>query len=477
MELRGRLVTGLTSLALLLPLGLVGLPAAQARTARPAVGDTKTPCAYTADSIADLHTLAKKIGSPMDCALLFNDTAADWDTFEQPWLTKTTVPDYQWPAWSQAKPGRRLIVTQAMVPIGLPADWRARGASGEYDNHIKAWAANMIATGYGSATIRLGHEANGDWYFDSIGNTVAEQADWAAFWARFTRVAKSVPGAHFLFDWTVNAGYLRIPFAQYYPGNAAVDIIGIDQYDGMAIAPQPMPTTPQEHWAALATQQWGLNDLIAFAASHHKPMSIPEWGVMTAGSANGTGAGDDPRFVDGIAAVVRTHDVSYEDVWDTRSPTSPMAVAIEDSPAAMAAYKKHFGRHGDALPGPAARYISPPMMGPPVGTASGGGATHALVRTRVFLSVSGRKVKPGGLVRMTALLVGNGQIQPGRRLLLEQLVGKRWSVIAKVTTGAKGRAVLTHRPGKTGLYRVAFSAAGGRAASASPVLTVHVSQH
>ncbi len=42
---------------------------------------------------------------------------------------------------------------------------------------------------------------------------------------------RSVPGASFRFDWTINAGYRPIPFNDYYPGNDVVDIIGMDVYD------------------------------------------------------------------------------------------------------------------------------------------------------------------------------------------------------------------------------------------------------
>ena len=72
---------------------------------------------------------------------------------------------------------------------------------------------------------------NGTWYHDSLGNDPAQYGDWSAYWARIVKVMRSVSGAHFLFDWNVNAGYRNIPLASYYPGDSVVDVIGIDIYD------------------------------------------------------------------------------------------------------------------------------------------------------------------------------------------------------------------------------------------------------
>jgi hypothetical protein len=121
---------------------------------------------------------------------------------------------------------------------------------------------------------------------------------------------RAVPGAHFLFDWNVNANYRDIPFADYYPGDAYVDIIGIDQYDNTGVnIPAPGPY----RFAALAAQPGGLDALAAFAGAHGKPLSIPEWGTISEGTNAG---GDDPYYVDGIAEFIATHDIAYESYFD-----------------------------------------------------------------------------------------------------------------------------------------------------------------
>ena len=474
----GRLLAVAVSAAMLMP-GSAAAASTRSAHAHASASDTKTQCAYTTNSIARLQALSQSIGRAIDCALVFSDNSTDWNTWEQPWFIRTNAPDNQWASWLAAKPSRRIIVTQSLVPWNIGADWRAQAAGGAFDDHIRAWAANMVNAGFGSATIRLGHEANGEWYFDNIGSTADDYANWAAYWARFVRVARAIPGAAFTFDWTVNAGYRRVPFASYYPGDDVVDIVGIDQYDGMAIAPHPVPTTPAGRWSALVMQQWGLGDLMAWASSHGKPLSIPEWGLMQAGSANGTGGGDDPTFVNAIADVVRDHVTSYESVWDTDSPTSPLVTAIEDLPASLAAYRDRFGSRGDASPNTGSPVVAPtPAPGSPSGTGAVPGTTApsaaSPMKTYVVAKPAARSVKAGARFTVTGLLVGDGHAQIGQTLLLQRLVNKHWSVVAKAVTNVHGLATLRHKPTRTTLYRVRFAGGGSRTASASLVVTVKV---
>lgn len=459
-------------LALLAPVGVTSSASAASAAAPQRAGDTKTQCAYTAHSISGLQAFATKVGHPIDCAMVFSDNAGDWRTFEQSWLLGGGMADHQWASWLQDKPGRRLIVTQSMVPIGLPGNWRAAGAHGAYDNHIRAWAANMVAAGMGSATVRLGHEANGDWYFDNIGATAQDAASWATYWARFVRIAKAVPGAHFLFDWTVNAGYRRVPFSQFYPGDAAVDIIGVDQYDGLAFAPHPLPTTPSGRWSAIQTQQWGLAAAVSFAAAHRKPLSLPEWGLMAAGAANGTGGGDDATYVAGIASIVRRHVVSYESVWDRSYPAALQVPFFQASKAAMAAYRLHFGRGGDAL-SPAAAAWPRQSAQHPAPALSG----SRLVRTRLFVSSPSVRVVAGARVRVTGLLIDPAGIVAHQPLVLERLVAGHWSTVQARATDARGSVVLTPRPGSTTLYRLRYAGSAVRQGAASTVMTVDVARH
>jgi hypothetical protein len=306
----------------------------------PAGGDAKRACFY--GSVSVMQQVGQQVGRTFDCALVFNDATPNWTGWEHPWFIGYYKPDFNWSAWATAVPGRQLVITQRMIPDNPPSDWRSRGANGEYDAHAAELARSLVAAGLDHSVIRLGHEANGTWYIDPIGSSQSDYDAWRAYWARIVRVMRAVPGAHFTFDWCVNAGPRPIPFASWYPGDGVVDVIGADVYDGLA--PNLQASTPAERWKVLTTQPGGLSQLIAFARSHHKPLSIPEWGLMSSGSKGG--GGDDTYFVHAIAGVVRNNVVAYQSYFDA---SSGGVMLLSDAHSSLAAYRSHFGGGGDAV--------------------------------------------------------------------------------------------------------------------------------
>jgi Glycosyl hydrolase family 26 len=182
--------------------------------------------------------------------------------------------------------------------------------------------------------IRLSHEANGTWNPDNVGNSPADYALWREFWRKTALAMKSVPGAHFTFDWTINAGVRPIPLSSFYPGDDVVDIAGIDAYDGNVPA-------GQDRWKAFYGQPDGIGDVARFAREHHKQLSIPEWGLLPPGGS-GRGGGDDPAYVNGIASVVRDNDVAYQSYFFAQASRTQLDV----SPRSKAAFRRAFGRAG-----------------------------------------------------------------------------------------------------------------------------------
>ena len=300
--------------------------------------DTKTTCLYTGGSVSALTSFARLTGQPVNCAVLFNDSNTTWAEWDKPWFTEPSADDAAWRKWLHAdQAGRRVVLSQEMVPDDVPSNWRQLGAAGAYDGYARQLAASLVAAGMGNAVIRLGHEMNGTWYHDSLGNDPAQYGDWSAYWARIVKVMRSVSGAHFLFDWNVNAGYRNIPLASYYPGDRVVDVIGIDIYDsGMP----GNPPDPALRWARLNSEPGGLAEIVAFARKHGKPLSFPEWGVVNA--SNG-GVGDDPAYVTGIASVVKDNDVVYQAYFDR--PTGGVMM-LQDAPRSLRLWVKYFGPRG-----------------------------------------------------------------------------------------------------------------------------------
>jgi hypothetical protein len=301
-------------------------------------GNSKTDCIYTANSINLLHSFQRMVHKRFACVLVFNNASPDWAGWKRPWfLREQGNPNANWEGWATARgTDRQLIITQGMFPSNVNGtNWLQAGASGAYAKYARALARNLVAAGLGNAVIRLGHESNDSgspWF---IGTTPQSWRLWDRFWRHTVLAMRSVRGAHFLFDWCINAYWEPIPLAKWYPGNDVVDIIGIDAYDAGVPA-------GAGRWSAIYTRPNGINDLLKFAASHGKPVSIPEWGLWTPGSGGSVGGGDDPAYVNGIAGVVRSNPVAYQSYFYHLAPEALLA----SSPLSLTAYRQSFGNPG-----------------------------------------------------------------------------------------------------------------------------------
>lgn len=307
------------------------VPAPQAA---PFAGDGT--CLYTGHLIDRLDAFAAKVGRPIDCAVVFNNAAPSWADLEMPWFVVQGDPNLNWAEWKRAQPERRLIISQALVPDEVPDDWRERGAGGEYDEHARSLAANLVAAGLGDSVIRLSHEANGLWTKDGLGIDPARYDSWRETWRRFATAMKSVPGADFEFDWTINPGVRPIPFDAYYPGDDVVDYVGVDIYDYWEEARHgPAPADMQARWDAQYGEPAGAAELIAFADAHGKPLTIPEWGLSAPWIKGG--AGDNPTFVENVVRLVREHDVVYQSYFEKSAD-----LLLVDAPLSFEVYRRSF---------------------------------------------------------------------------------------------------------------------------------------
>lgn len=299
----------------------------------PITNNGKRECVYSALSIGVLNQFERMVGRRINCVLVYNDAAPTWAGWETPWFIGDGNPDINWANWVAAAKGRTLIITENMFPTSVDStNWRQAGADGAFTSHAKILARNLVAAGLGSSVIRLGHEANGSWYPDNIGDTPRDYRLWKQFWRVTVLAMRSVPGADFRFDWCVNAGYRDIPFADYYPGNDVVDIIGVDAYDAGLRGNTP------NRWNTLYNEPGGLADVLAFAKAHNKPLSIPEWGVAPKHVA--FSGGDDPAYVNGIANVVANNEVAYQSYFYHLA----FATALSTFTKSLSAYRRDFGR-------------------------------------------------------------------------------------------------------------------------------------
>ena len=207
-----------------------------------------------------------------------------------------------WTSWHRQNKGSLLVLNVPMLPGNeVPtADARVAallqlGASGAYDGYFKVLAQRLAALGSGDAIIVPGWEMNGTTYTDRC---APDPAAWQQYWRDIVTAMRSVPGTDFRFDFDPSRGLDDIDWESCYPGDATVDIIGMDSYD----------QAPGLSFADYVDEPDGLAAQVAFAAAHHKPVSYPEWGLSQ--------YGDDPAYVSAMLAWIGAHDVVYQTITD-----------------------------------------------------------------------------------------------------------------------------------------------------------------
>jgi hypothetical protein len=188
----------------------------------------------------------------------------------------------------------------------------AQGATGAYNSYYVTLAQALIGGGQANAYLRLGFEFDGGWDAWSA-KTAGAEASFASYFQQIVTAMRSVPGAAFRFVWNPDAtAFNSYPYsvAPAYPGNAYVDVIGLDAYDQTWATPQ----TPANAWSS--TLLPALTAAQQFAASHGKPLAFPEWGVAI--RDDGHGLGDDPNYINQMASWMHnpSNDVVYESYFD-----------------------------------------------------------------------------------------------------------------------------------------------------------------
>jgi hypothetical protein len=116
----------------------------------------------------------------------------------------------------------------AMLPEDVSGVSLQAGADGTYNAYWRQFGSAIASYGLGDSIVRLGWEFNGTWYvWQATQPTV-----WAEYWRQIvTSVRSTAPGLRW--NWNVNRGVtsgLADP-TEAYPGDAYVDMIGVDSYD------------------------------------------------------------------------------------------------------------------------------------------------------------------------------------------------------------------------------------------------------
>lgn len=202
-----------------------------------------------------------------------------------------------------------------------------QGAAGRFDHHFRALAERLVELNVPDTVLVLGWEMNGTTYTHRCG---PDPEAWKTYWNRIVTTMRSVPGQKFRFDFTPSRGRDAIPWTQCYPGDATVDIIGMDSYDqprGMAFDEQ-------------VREPYGLQAHVDFAKAHGKPISYPEWGLFR--------NGDNAEYMRRMLAWMDEH----KPVYNTLTDYCPHGVwQCDDNPRSTAVYRSVlFGRTDEPDP-------------------------------------------------------------------------------------------------------------------------------
>jgi hypothetical protein len=198
-----------------------------------------------------------------------------------------------------------LVVSQGLVPNGRSADLQAC-ANGTYDQNFKDFGSTMVSNGRGASVVRLGWEFNGA-YMPWAGTNAA------VYKQCFQRAAAAIRQTNpsVIIDWTINAHGTPSNLCggsslNCYPGDASVDIIGIDNYDHAPSAASLADFT------RVAEAAEGMTWLFNFAKQHGKKFSVGEWGIAPGSDYNQTG--ENPEFIRWMNQWFAAHaaDLAYE---------------------------------------------------------------------------------------------------------------------------------------------------------------------
>lgn len=233
-----------------------------------------------------------------------------------------------------------------------------QGAAGNFDHHFTRLAQNLVAYGYGDATIRLGWEMNGNWFAWSA---QSDPAAYVAYWRRIVDAMRAVSGSAFRFDWNPIAGG-SFPVETAYPGDAWVDVIGIDVYDQGWWAGWEDPVN---RWNELVYQPYGLAWHRDFAAAHGKPVSFPEFGLSDDVAQHG--GGDNPYFIEKMYEWIglNKENVEYYAYFEFAGPIGNSAMMGGAFPLAGAKFQQLF-----SVDPPAIEPTSPPQAPEPATEAA-----------------------------------------------------------------------------------------------------------
>lgn len=259
---------------------------------------------YVGNDAASVKAFEKWLGRPVDAVLAYTSGGSNGD-------------------WNAPDPGWQIDMKEYLGGSGRPALWSIpmapddggaaayrEIAKGIHDSMYAAWAKKIWKSRSGDKGpiyIRTTWELGGEWF----PWTQAAKDDPKAYRNAFKQFASVFHRVSDRFQMVWDFTSDRGPVEQWYPGDEAVDIISQDIY----WMPEYSGTKVAEAFEWVRNRGRGLDWMADFAARHHKPMAISEWGVPGGDSTTYNGA----EFIGLFEKWVENHNVVYTTYWDSKA--------------------------------------------------------------------------------------------------------------------------------------------------------------
>jgi hypothetical protein len=220
-------------------------------------------------------------GTPVDAATVYPDTSSWQAIHDSRWLV-STFTGFE----------GQLAYGLPMLPDESDGSFESV-ARGDHDWVYQRIASDLVASGRGSTIVRIGWEANGDWFpWNATASTAAQYV--AAYRHIVGVLRETAPDLVIDFD---RLDALKL----LYPGDDAVDLVGCDFYDW-----HNTRSIDEESWQQTIrpVDSVGIQDIADFARAHGKGLTYPEWGVA---STEEEGVGDNPFFIEKVRSFFETN--------------------------------------------------------------------------------------------------------------------------------------------------------------------------
>jgi hypothetical protein len=223
-------------------------------------------------------------GTPVDAATVYPD-ARTWQS----------IRDSNWHVSTYTGFDGVLAYGLPLLPEEEEGDF-AGVLSGAHDDVYESVARDLVDNGRGRSIVRIGWEANGDWF--PWNATAADAAEYVAAYRHVVGVLRR-NAPELVIDFDLGCGTSlrgqtdRLDALNLlYPGDDAVDLVGCDFYDW-----HNTRSTDEASWqtSIRPADAIGIADVADFARAHGKGLTYPEWGLASTAEQ---GVGDNPFFVE-----------------------------------------------------------------------------------------------------------------------------------------------------------------------------------